>query len=165
MRKNQQLRNLTVIKRSNKIIQALNLPKILNLNPRSAMNKTEQISMFIEEEEIDIAFISESHDREDKRLEDFIQIDSHTVISNLHQRPTKQKGGRPALIVNKNKYIAENLTNTSISIPWGVEITWAVITPKAITKDSIVKKIVLGSIYSKPNNKKKTATQDHIAET
>ena len=52
------------------MFQALNLPKVMNLNPRSAMNKLEQIKTFIEEEEIDLAFISESHDRENKKLEE-----------------------------------------------------------------------------------------------
>ena len=128
------------------------------------MNKTEQISRFIEEDNIDVAFISESHDRENKRLEDHIKLNTHSVISNLYQRPTKEKGGRPALVVNKVKYNVENLTNTSIIIPWGVEITCAMLTPKQISKDSVVKKIILGAIYVKPSSKKKTALIDHIAE-
>ena len=139
-RKTAQNRHVTVIKRSKDIFQALHLPKILNLNPRSAMNKTDQITRFIEEENIYIAFISESHDRENKRLEDHIKINSHLVISNLHQRPTKEKGGRPAIIANKDKYNIENLTNTTINIPWGVEVTWALLTPKLVTKDSVIKK-------------------------
>ena len=163
-RKTAQNRNLTVIKRSTNICQALHLPKILNLNPRSAMNKTEQITRFIEEEEIDVALISESHDRENKRLEDHIKLNSHIVISNLYQRSTNEKGGRPAIIANTDKYNVENLTNTTINIPWGVEVTWALLTPKIVTKDSVVNKIMLGVIYVKPGSKKKTATIDHIAQ-
>ena len=53
-----QSRNITVIKRSQNVFQAVNLPKVLNLNPRSAMNKTEQIKVFIEEEEQNIARIA-----------------------------------------------------------------------------------------------------------
>ena len=127
------------------------------------MNKTKHISQFIEEEEIDVAFISESHDRNNKRLEDHIKLDSHIVISNLYQRPTSEKGGRPALIVNKKKYTVENLTNTCINIPWGVEIVWALLTPKHISKDHVIKKIVLGALYVKPGSRKKTALVDHIA--
>ena len=104
MRKKVNHKNLTIVKRSRNVFQAVNLPKVLNLNPRSAMNKTEQISRFIEEENIDVAFISESHDREDKRLEDHIKLDKHTVISNRYQRPVKEKGGRPAIIANNEKY-------------------------------------------------------------
>ena len=81
----------------------MSLPKILNLSSRCAMNKTEEISTFIEEEEIDVAFISESHDRENKQLEDHIKLDNYVVISNIHQRSITQRGGRPALIVSKKK--------------------------------------------------------------
>ena len=104
---------------------------MLNLNPRSALNKVEEIKTFIQEEDIDIAFISESHDRDNKKLEDHIIIDSHEVISNIHQRPSKTPGGRPVIIVNNHKYQIQNLTNTLINIPWGIKIIWALLTPKS----------------------------------
>ena len=135
----------------------------MNVNPNSAMNKLEELKMFIDEQSIDVAFISESHDRQNKKLEDHFDLENYKVVSNIHQR--EGKGGRPALIVNTENYHVEDITNTLISIPWGVEITWAIITPKTVAADSLVKRIVLGSIYSKPNSKKKTATLDHIAET
>ena len=128
------------------------------------MNKVDEIKTFIEEEEIDVGFISESHDRESKRLEDHINLPTHTVISNLYQRDIKEKGGQPAIIANKYKYTVANLTNTCVDIPLGVEVTWAIITPKNVTKDSIVKRIVLGALYVKPGSRKKTATVTHIAE-
>ena len=84
------------------------------------------------------------------------------VISNPSQR--RGKGGRPALIVNKTKFQVHNLTQTDITIPWGVEIVWAVLTPLGVTSKSTITKIVIGSLYSKPNSKKKTALLDHIAE-
>ena len=67
--------------------------------------------------------------------------------------------------MNTEQYNVQDLTNTLVDIPWGVEVTWAIITPKNVSADSMVQNIVLGSIYSKPNSKKKTATLDHIAET
>ena len=162
-KKKQKQNDGNVKKLCKKLSQALDLPKVMNLNPRSAMNKVNELETFIKEEEIDIAFISESHDRENKRLEDHINLEDHEVISNIHQR--EGKGGRPALIVNNKKYNVQNLTNSIIQVPWGVEITWALLTPKAVSNDSIIQNIVLGSIYSKPNSKKKTAMLDHIAET
>ena len=69
------------------------------------------------------------------------------------------------MIVNNKKYDVQNLTNTVIQVPWGVEITWALLTPKSISNDSIIQKIVLGSIYSKPNSRKKAIMLDHISET
>ena len=77
MRNQTGTRQIQVMKESHKVTQALHLPKVWNLNPRSAMNKTEEISIFIEEEDIDIAFISQSHDRENKRLEDHITLEDH----------------------------------------------------------------------------------------
>ena len=119
-KKHIQIRNLITIKRSNKVVEALNLPKIININPRSAMNKLDELETFIKEESIDCAFISESHDRENKNLEENIKLEDYEVISNIHQRIGK--GGRPALIVNKKHYEVQNLTNTVIDIPWGVEV-------------------------------------------
>ena len=118
-RKTNQLinRNFTIIKRSNKTVQALNLPKVLNINPRSAMNKINELETFIKEENIDVAFISERHDRENKKLEENINLEDHLVISNIYQRVGK--GGRPALIINKQKFNVQNLTNTLIDVPWG----------------------------------------------
>ena len=145
------------------MVEALKLPKVMNINPNSAMNKVEELKTFIDEQSIDIAFISESHERENRKLENKFHLENYKVVSNIHQR--EGKGGRPALIVNTENYDVEDITNTLISIPWGVEITWAIITPKTVATDSLVKKIVLGAIYSKPNSKKKSATLDHIAET
>ena len=43
-------------------------------------------------------------------------------------------------------------------------MTWALLTPKLVSKDSTIKRIVLGAIYVKPKSRKKTATTEHIAE-
>ena len=51
-----------------------------------------------------------------------------SVMSNLFQR--KGKGGRPAIIANSKNFTVENLTQTVIPIPWGVEAVWAVLTPR-----------------------------------
>ena len=114
-------------------------------------------------------FLSESHERtyptkngDKQTLSEIIDLDDYIVISNPFQR--KDKGGRPALVINNQKYQVQNLTQTDISIPWGVEIVWAVITPLKITSESTIQKIVVGSLYCKPGSKKKTALLDHIAE-
>ena len=150
------------IKRSNKLCQALSLPKVLNLNPRSIYNCKNELVTFVEEESIQLICISESWERKDLTLDNLIKIDGFKVISNVHQR--QGKGGRPAIIANTEIYNVENLTNTCINIPWGVEAVWAVLTPKSVTNASKIQKIVVGSIYCKPNSKKKTLLLDHIAQ-
>ena len=100
--------------------------------------------------------------RKSQTLDDIIHIDNHIVISNPSQRAGT--GGRPALIVDNTQFTVHNLTQSEIVIPWGVEIVWAVLTPLNITVDSNIQKIVVGSLYCKPNSRKKTALLDHIAE-
>ena len=157
------------VHRSYKLLQSLHLPKIANINPRSIYNKVDEFCTFVSEEEIDVVFMSESHERwyptkkgEDQTLNELISLEDHIVISNPCQR--KGKGGRPALIVNFRKFLVHNLTQGEISIPWGVEIVWVVLTPQGVTMDSNIQKIVIGSLYCKPNSRKKTLLLDHIAE-
>ena len=107
--------------------------------------------------------MSESWEREKLTLKDIIKLEDHEVISNVFQRTGM--GGRPAIIVNRKKYDIQDLTNTQVHIPWGVEAVWAMLTPKNITHNSKIQRIACCSVYSKPNSKKKSLLLDHISET
>ena len=52
-----------------------------------------------------------------------------------------------------------------VSIPHGCEIVWGLITLKNATVQSLVRKIVVASIYVKPLSRKGKVLHDHIAET
>ena len=134
----------------------------MNVNPRSIYNKVTEFQTFVTEENIDCIFMSESWERPEKTLDQVINLPSHTVISNPHQR--KGVGGRPALIINSEKYIIRNLTQSLIEIPWGVEATWALITPKILTNNSMIKHIAVCSFYSKPRSRSKSLLLDHISQ-
>ena len=156
-------RIIKTVKRSNKAIEALDLPSVINLNPRSVYNKRDEFHTLVTELSADLIFMSESRERENLTLNQIINLENYQIISNVHQRTGM--GGRPALIINEKKYIVENLTNTLVSIPYGVEITWAMLTPKQVFPSSVVKKIAVASIYCKPKSRTKTKLLDHIAET
>ena len=64
-----------MVKRINKVYQALNLPKVLNVNPRSIYNKLNEFVTFVDEEQIDLVCMSESWERENLTLENVIDID------------------------------------------------------------------------------------------
>ena len=132
----------------------------MNVNPRSVYNKILEFHTFVKEEEIDCIFMSESWERPNQPLESIMNLPNFKIISNPHQR--KGIGGRPALIINSSKYHVKNLTQSLIEIPWGVEATWAIISPKNITSDSIIQRIALCSFYSKPDSRKKSLLLDHI---
>ena len=138
------------------------MPKVLNLNPRSIYNKKKEFVTFVTEEDIDLICISESWEKENLRLDKVIKIENYSVISNVFQR--RGQGGRPAIIANKEKFTVENLTQTAIEIPWGIEVVWAILTPKNVSNASKIQKIVVGSIYSKPASRKKSVFLDHISQ-
>ena len=113
----------------------------MNVNPRSLYNKVEDFHTFVEVDDIDCIFMSESWEIPDQPLEDIIKLPDH-------QR--KGVGGRPALFINQKKFYVKNVTQSLIKIPWGTEAVWAVITSKGLTKES--KRIALCSFYSKPDS-------------
>ena len=128
-------------------------------------NKREEFVTFVEEMETDVIFISESHERPELTLDQIMtQLECHVVISNVHQR--QGKGGRPALIINSRKYHVQNLTQSVIKIPWGVEVVWALLTPLNAQNDSVIQKIVCASIYLPPGRPAQSHTLllDHLTD-
>ena len=79
-------------KKSNKIYEALYLPTLCNINPRSVYNKLDEFHTFVKEEQLDCIFMSESWERDYLTLDKVIKLDDHIVISNVSQR--SGKGGR-----------------------------------------------------------------------
>ena len=140
----------------------LNLPSFCNINPRSLYNKLSEFHTFVEQEELDCIFISESWERLDLPLTEVIKLKDFEIISNAFQRPNI--GGRPAILVNRSKFDVQNLTNTVIHIPWGVEAVWCVITPKNVSQSCQVQKIACCALYSKPDSRKKTLLLDHVSD-
>ena len=155
-------RVLHTIKRSNKLLEALFLPTIVNLNPRSIYNKVDEFHAFVESENVDIIFMSEPWEREKKTLSDIIKLEGYEVISNVYQR--KEPGGRPALIVKKDKFHIKNLTNTLIHVKWGVEVVWTLLTPKNVSQSSKIQHIACTAIYCKPGSRHKSDLLDHISD-
>ena len=114
-------------------------------------------------ESVDVVFVSETWEREELPLKEVIKLDNFEIVSDVHQR--NGKGGRSAVMVNKDKFTVKNLTNTDIQIPWGVEAVWALLTPLNLPPNSSVKKIACCAVYSKPKSKKKTLLLDHISDS
>ena len=157
--------NLQTVHRSNKLLQTLHFPNLCNINPQSVYNKKEEFVTFVKQMESDIIFISESHERPELTLDQIMTtLESHVVISNVHQR--QGKGGRPALVINCRKYHVQNLTQSVINIPWGVEVVWALLTPLHTQSHSIIQKIVCASIYLPPGRPSQSDTLllDHITD-
>ena len=65
-------------------MQALKLPVIANINPRSVYNKVLEFNTFVEQEDVDVIFMSESWEREEKTLDQIIKLEDHQIISNVY---------------------------------------------------------------------------------
>ena len=161
--KKSNVKNVKTVKTQNRFVQAFNLPTLCNMNPRSIYNKIEEFHEFVKEEEVDIIFISESWEREYLPLDQIIKLDDFVTVSNVSQR--REVGGRPALVVNSKKFHVQNITNSLVQIPWGVEAVWCILTPINVSHESKIQKIACCSFYSKPDSKKKSLFLDHISET
>ena len=114
----------------------------------------------MEQLDVDICAMSESWDRKKNGLEKVIQMDGYQIVKNVVQR--SGKGGKPALIIKKEKYFVKKLCPSVITVPPSVETTWALDTPK-VQVNPEVKHIAVASIYYAKRTKKKDFI-DHICE-
>ena len=110
---------LQTIRRNNAILQSMELPVIMNLNPRSIYNKTEEFLELLEQYSPQVITISESWERENLSLQDLLQLDNYKIITNVKQRDFK--GGKPAIIINEEKYYVKALCPDPVTVPVGVE--------------------------------------------
>ena len=146
----------------NKLVDdALHLPLVINLNPRSVYNKVEEFKTMIEQMECGLCFISESWDRADKSLEDIIQMENFAFIKNTKQR--SGQGGKPAIFVSTKDYFVKELGVDVIAVSPNVEAVWALLTPKSGGCRSKIKNIAACSYYYTKNTNR-SEFLDHITE-
>ena len=136
----------------------------MNLNPRSLYNKVEDLKLILEQYEADCVFVSESWERHNIRLNQLLQLEKYEIVSNVHQR--ENDGGKPALIIRKDKYFVKPLSPDVVTVPVGVEAVWALIRPKISNPRNQIKQIAVCAIYYKgPKSTKKKELFDHIADS
>ena len=90
------------------VLEALDWPSVLSLNPCLVYNKVNEFHTLVEELQEDCLFMSESWKRESESLDKIIQLEDFQIISNVYQR--LGRGGRLALIINTLKCHVDNLT-------------------------------------------------------
>ena len=152
--------NVNIKRQCKKVVTATQLPVVVNLNPRSIYNKKEEFRTMMDQMDVDLCCISESWDRDNRGLEHIIQMEGYQIVKNVLQR--SGKGGKPALVIKKDKYFIKELCPTVLTVPPTVEATWALLTPKAANNPA-VKYIAVASIYYAKRTKRKDFI-DHICE-
>ena len=135
------------------------LPLCIMLNARSVYNKPQHFKDLYELGP-DLILVSETFEKESKQLDGVIGTEHFETLS--HYRKGSRIGGGCAIVFNQTRFKVEKV---DIETPEGVEAIWALLTPRADTTKSRVKRIAVGSLYVSPNSKYKVATIDHIIET
>ena len=151
------------IRRNNLVLQSMVLPTVININPRSLYNKHEELSTLIDQYSAEVICVSESWEQEKRPLEELIDLPDYKIVTNVKQR--EFRGGKPAILVNENKFVVKKLCPDVITVPVGVEAVWVLITPKKRTCNKF-KYIAICSVYYRgPKSTKKKELFDHIAES
>ena len=85
-------------------------------------------------------------------------LEGYHIISNPHASVQGRTGGRPAIIIAKDKYHIKNMSNTVMETPWRVEATWGLITPKKVPHSFTKQDIG-------PKSKVKTQLLDNLCQS
>ena len=130
-------------KREQKILQASSLPLVTVLNARSLYNKHFNFKKFVSELGIEAAIISETWEREDKPLDQLLQMGNYKVHSHRRTKvkANRQPGGACALVYNEERF---QVTNLDVFVPKGVEACWSVFKPR--NKTDMIENIAIASI-------------------
>ena len=151
------------IRRDNKKIQALSLPKISNYNVRSFWSKISNFSLDMNERLCDASFLTEVWEKKENRkhqmkLEEMLEMRGIKYIST--PRPGTKRGGGAAIAVKLTNF---NISKLNIAIPGGLEIVWGLLRPNIVTGS--ISKIIMCCFYSPPRSRKKNVLIDHLTVT
>ena len=151
------------LKRNNKTIQALTLPRISSYNMRSIFGKIGNFSADMNDRSTDISFLTEVWEKKENKkhqfkLEELLERGGIKYIST--PRPGAQRGGGAAIAVRTENFF---ITKLNIPIPKSVEVVWGLMKPKIITGKISV--IIVCCFYSPPRSRKNRALLDHITHT
>ena len=108
----------------------------------------------------DICIISETFERERKRLDSVLNARQFKSIS--YYRKNRAPGGGCAIVYNENRF---SVLKLDITAPEEIESCWALFTPRCQDNNLKVKRIAVGSYYISPRSRHKQETIDHIIDS
>ena len=131
------------LRRSNKAVQALALPKIANYNMRSLFPKILNFSLDMRERKTNVIFLTEPWEKKENKkhqfkLEEMLEMSGVKYIST--PRPGAQRGGGAAIAAMTDKF---SISKLNIPIPKSVEVVWGLLKPKVMTEKNIYYYIML----------------------
>ena len=151
------------IRRDNKKVQALTLPKLTNYNVRALFPKIGNFALDMKERESDISFLTEVWEKKEKKkhqhkLEELLELSGIKYIST--PRPGAQRGGGAAIAVRQEKFTIAKL---NIPLPRSAEVVWGLLKAKVVSGK--ITTIIVCCFYSPPRSRKNNVLIDHLTVT
>ena len=151
------------IKRNNKVVQALSLPKMSSYNMRSLWSKVGNFGTDMIDRNCSLSFLVEVWQKSENRkhqyrIEELFEMKGLKYIST--PRPGARRGGGAALVANTEHF---SLSKLNISIPHNLEIVWGLLRPNEIT--GRISKIICCSFYCPPKSTRKSVLIEHMTLT
>ena len=151
------------IRRDNKVLQAVTLPKFSSYNMRSLMPKLSSWATDMTDRLCSLSFLVEIWQKSESKkhlfkIEELLEIRGIRYIST--PRPGNRRGGGAAIAANIEEY---SLSKLNICIPNNLEIVWGILKPSQITGK--ISKIIVCSFYCPPKSRKKNILIEHMTIT
>ena len=151
------------IKRNNKVLQAVSLPKMSSYNMKSLWSKVGNFGTDMQDRNCSLSFLVEVWQKSENRkhqykIEELFEMKGLKYIST--PRPGNRRGGGAALVANTEHF---SISKLNIAIPNNLEIVWGLLRPNEITGK--ITKIICCSFYCPPKSTKKSALIEHMTLT
>ena len=161
-------RVLTHIVRNPRVNASTCLPVVAVANVRILLPKLNSFIEKVQNEYIQICFISECWEKQGKknkhfqaRTEEIMQMHGYQYLF-CGARPSGKRGGGAAILVDLHYFTVEKVC---VNVPSNLEVQWAVIRPKKTVQNVNFNEIILSSFHSAPNSRKHKALLDHLVST
>ena len=151
------------IRRDNKILQAITLPRISCYNMRSLWAKLDNFAADMHNRNSSISFLTEiwqksENKRHQFKIEELFEMKGLKYIST--PRPGARRGGGAAIVVNTAQF---SISKLNISHPNCLEIVWGLLKPLQVSGK--ITKIIVCCFYCPPKSTRKTMLIEHMTLT
>ena len=138
------------IRRDNKVLQAISMPKMSCYNMRSLMPKIVNFGQDMEDRNCSISLLTEvwqkaENKKHQYKIEELFEMKGLKYIST--PRPGTRRGGGAAIVVNTEFY---SISKLNVLIPGNLEIVWGLLRPTEVTGK--ITKIILCCFYCPPKS-------------
>ena len=154
------------IQANNRVAESAELPTLAATNARSIFPKIRNFAEDIIQRKITVSLVSETWEQAKGSKKFQAETERLFELYGLQfiscPRPSTQRGGGAAIIVDTNKFYCEKL---NVMVPGKLECVWAMLRPKKVSKETVFKEIILCGFYSAPKSRKNRKLLDHIIST